>query len=253
MASDLAYLPWEGLTSVQKSLSLKLRGSTSSSLGKLVTPFRTPSAIVPKVLSSKKENIDVKTVSTSFRKPSQISSKPIPNFPVSSKAASQFKSPTAASSVVSRSGLSPSIPALEQKLQTLNRAVKILRSDDSEELERLTAKWVQAGRDVAWDVWALVKDNVTGSNSVTGTRKRGYEENWGWEERVSKTQRGGDERHLAWATEPEKFYREDNIGQLESDLEERGEESLGTMLRQLGIAPETLGWSEEEGDFVNQT
>ena len=50
-----------------------------------------------------------------------------------------------------------------------------------------------------------------------------------------------------------------------TDLTESGEDegnedgppkpskSLGTMLHQLGIAHHTLGWNEEEGDFLNPT
>jgi hypothetical protein len=33
------------------------------------------------------------------------------------------------------------------------------------------------------------------------------------------------------------------------DEEPRRQDTLGTMLMQLGIAPETLGWNEEEENF----
>lgn len=39
--------------------------------------------------------------------------------------------------------------------------------------------------------------------------------------------------------------------QLENSDNPNNTKSLGTMLHQLGIAHETLGWSEEEGDFVD--
>ena len=45
---------------------------------------------------------------------------------------------------------------------------------------------------------------------------------------------------------------------MDEDVEEDGEDekplaqhTLGVMLRRLGIDPATLGWDEEEGDFVD--
>jgi hypothetical protein len=37
----------------------------------------------------------------------------------------------------------------------------------------------------------------------------------------------------------------------EGRYEEKEENTLGMMLRKLGIAPETLGWNEEEESFVD--
>ncbi|KAL6299722.1 hypothetical protein BKA93DRAFT_805388 [Sparassis latifolia] len=36
----------------------------------------------------------------------------------------------------------------------------------------------------------------------------------------------------------------------EDEDEAAAEHTLGTMLRHFGIAPETLGWDEDEGDFI---
>ncbi|KAH9978011.1 hypothetical protein BGW80DRAFT_788587 [Lactifluus volemus] len=63
---------------------------------------------------------------------------------------------------------------------------------------------------------------VRGSSSDTG---------WGWDDQGEKG--------------------ECNLTMEEGRHEEKEENTLGMMLRKLGIAPETLGWNEEEEAFVD--
>ena len=118
-------------------------------------------------------------------------------------------------------------------------------------------KWTTAAREIAWAVWDHVKDLDPGTAPTITTKggwftddderpglgaKRGFDPSWGY-----------DDGHV------EKRARVD--GDAEGGLVETrdGEEeepqvvqhTLGVMLRRLGIDPATLGWDEEEGDFVD--
>lgn len=193
------------------------------------------------------------------------------------KAASQFKSPLSGSSLAKSATLSsvrltPTIQVLERKVQILKRAVKVKSNGEEEELGRLIKKWGDAGRDVAWEVWELVKDSGGektsqgggnggggwGQENSRGT-KRSMDEGWGWDDKDSKRMKTEEgERNWGWSVErPGHEDSSDEIGDGPSKLkededfeEEQRQDTLGTMLRQLGIAPETLGWNEDEGDFV---
>ena len=139
---------------------------------------------------------------------------------------------------------------------------------EEEELNILAKKWGDAGRDVAWEVWELVKDSGSeksrqgnggwGQEISRGT-KRSMDEGWGWDDRDSKrvkTEAGG--RDWGWSIERSKDENgndeiiggQSKMREGEDCEEEHGQDTLGTMLRQLGIAPETLGWNEDEGDFM---
>ena len=189
------------------------------------------------------------------------------------KAASQFKSPLsgpslAKSATLSSVRLTPTIQALERKVQILKRAVKVKMNGEEEELNILAKKWGDAGRDVAWELWELVKDSGSeksrqgnggwGQEISRGT-KRSMDEGWGWDDRDSKrmkTEAGG--RDWSWSVERSKDENgndeiiggQSKMREGEDCEEEHGQDTLGTMLRQLGIAPETLGWNEDEGDFM---
>lgn len=199
------------------------------------------------------------------------------------KAASQFKSPLsgqtlATSETLSSVRLTPTIQALERKLQILKRAVKVKMDGEEETLTRLVKKWGDAGRDVAWEVWGLVKDSggdggSTKRSSSSGGwdddkkqgKKRGFEEGWGWDDRDSKKMKT-DESEGSWGWNTERSEEREEVGyggddesdkrsghkteSYEEEEEDKPQDTLGTMLRQLGIAPETFGWSEDEGDFV---
>jgi hypothetical protein len=196
------------------------------------------------------------------------------------RAASQFKSPLSAaaassSTIGSAVRLTPNIQALERRLQILKRAVKVRKDGEEEVLHGLVKKWREAGREVAWEVWGLVKDRGMGEGGSTGRGdewgkgkggKRGFEDGWGWSERgdQKKLKVEERERNWGWDVEPnrggeagEYAMGEDcEMGEIQEEAEEEEEErregTLGTMLKQLGIDPETLGWNEEEGTFVGE-
>jgi len=194
------------------------------------------------------------------------------------KAASQFKSPLSAPAPAAFSSvrLTPAIQALERKVQILKRAAKVKMDGEEEVLEKLVKKWTEAGRDVAWEVWGLVKDSRADGGSVgacesgwgeekKGGTKRGFEEGWGWGEKDGKRAKMDDGLERNWGWNPERDedreqsgYREDGMkngiynGKKYEEDDEKREDTLGTMLRQLGIAPETFGWDEDEGEFVGE-
>jgi hypothetical protein len=166
--------------------------------------------------------------------------------------------------------LTPTIQALERKIQILKRAVKVKMDREEEILEKLVKKWTEAGREVAWEVWGLVKDSgADGSVSAgrggwgeekKGGTKRGFEEDWGWDEQDGKKAKA-DDRNWGWNVERDEdrkqsSYEEDGMKngskKYEEEEEEEREDTLGTMLRQLGIDPETFGWNEDEGEFVGE-
>ena len=159
-----------------------------------------------------------------------------------------------------------------------------MKMDGEEEvLERLVRKWTDAGREVAWEVWALVKDSggdgrsaCAGGNNwgeeKKGGTKRGFEEGWGWDDKDAKKPKigVGFERNWGWnveRAEDQGEMQESGYGDAAHDGEvkngvhhceeyeaetEQKRDTLGTMLRQLGIAPETFGWDEDEGEFVEE-
>jgi hypothetical protein len=171
------------------------------------------------------------------------------------RAAAQFKSPLPAGSLsgISSVRLTPTIQALEQKVQLLKRAVRVKKEGKGETLEKLVKKWTEAGREVAYELWGLVKDMGDGErkDGWKGNDK-GFERSWGWQGEQGKSDR-------SWGWENKEGEREGgdvHEKRREEDCcdeeEERREDTLGTMLKQLGIAAETLGWNEEEGEFVGE-
>ncbi|KAI0334697.1 hypothetical protein GY45DRAFT_1358763 [Cubamyces sp. BRFM 1775] len=185
-------------------------------------------------------------------------------------AAKQFKSPLvlsdaiAGSSSSSASGLSavkatPTIQSLQGKLQTLKQAIKIKKSgngQEEDELEHLVRKWTTVGREVAWAVWDYVKDLDPGAGYAVGQKSGGWssgegDDHWGaqtGQKRAFDPSWGYDDDHVA------KKRRLESGGDVEMDDEEAAptvQHTLGTMLRHLSIDPATLGWDEEEGDFVD--
>ncbi|KAF9563719.1 hypothetical protein CPC08DRAFT_705846 [Agrocybe pediades] len=191
------------------------------------------------------------------------------------RAAAQFKSPLSSAAAASSDEaalvrLTPTIQSLERKLQLLRRALKVREDVEEEALEGLASKWTEAGREAAHEVWDAVKDNPSGEGSSVGDRKgkkRGMEDNWGWDDSgdskkkktneepeqnwgwdvVPVSEHGGDDDHAGGGGEE---VVSDNQ-QEEEENEETAQPTIGTMLMQLGIAPETLGWDEEEGRFMD--
>ncbi|KAF8583974.1 hypothetical protein K439DRAFT_1183222 [Ramaria rubella] len=86
---------------------------------------------------------------------------------------SPFKSPLSSlSSSTTKSTMSPNIQALERKMQLLKRAVKIRAGTEEKNLEELITKWRSVGREVAWEIWAVVKEQGQGDNWGVEHRNR---------------------------------------------------------------------------------
>ncbi|KAI9448256.1 hypothetical protein H4582DRAFT_1899510 [Lactarius indigo] len=149
----------------------------------------------------------------------------------SSRAAAQFRSPLVKTVEHGPRPLvlpSQATMALERKLTYLRRAVKIKRDRDESHLECLAMKWRDAAREAAYELWSIVRDLSTEGGEVRGNSNGG---GWGWEERNGHDTMGND------AEDEEHGVQKEN--------------TLGVMLRKLGIAPETLGWNDEEETFVD--
>ena len=123
------------------------------------------------------------------------------------------------------------IMTLERKLTILRRAVKIKRDGDEAHLERLAKKWRDAGREAAYELWGIVRDLSTEGGEMRGN---GNDNGWGWGEQ-------GEQGTIG----------EDDVETEAGEHAERQENTLGIMLRKLGIAPETLGWNDAEEAFVD--
>ncbi|TFK27049.1 hypothetical protein FA15DRAFT_702273 [Coprinopsis marcescibilis] len=183
------------------------------------------------------------------------------------RAAAQFKSPLTVQSSDDQICVRPTltIQALERRLQLLKRAVKVVKEEEEATLKQLIHKWTEAGREIAWEVWTLVKDSAAQENDWhPRIGKRKLQDGWGWDKgpdskkgnrgselwgwAVDGQDDGSGERGLALslegdASEDDKFGPEVEEGEVRQD-------TIGTMLAQLGICHTTLGWSEEEGSFV---
>ncbi|KAG2158937.1 uncharacterized protein EDB93DRAFT_432674 [Suillus bovinus] len=173
------------------------------------------------------------------------------------KAASQFKSPLS-SSASSSSGrgssirLTPTVQSLERKLQLLKRAVKVKEDDEEKTLVGLINKWTEAGREVAYELWDLVKDSVNKGDGLGwdgGERKMGSRDsNWGWDSPGIKRE-GYPENEMDTVTDNPLDGGYTN--KIVSEDDEHARNTMGTMLRRLGIAIETLGWDEDAEVFFD--
>ncbi|KIY72903.1 hypothetical protein CYLTODRAFT_283869 [Cylindrobasidium torrendii FP15055 ss-10] len=229
---------------------------------KLSAPFRPPHMKVkeeePAAKSLKRErDADDATVfpPAKKREDSQLKHRTI-------RAAGQFKSPVVGASSgpqVELVKMTPTIQALERRVQHLKRATKVRRDGEEEELRGLTAKWTEAGREVAWELWELVKENdsACGGNwngTASGGAKRSFEDSWGWSEQGDKKRARTD--NWGWDEKKEGDDHQAEDVEIESGRDEREEEedkvewTLGLMLRQFGIDPQTLGWNENDGMFM---
>ncbi|KAK0191325.1 hypothetical protein F5146DRAFT_596055 [Armillaria mellea] len=181
------------------------------------------------------------------------------------RAAAQFKSPlsaAASSNAMPSVRMTPTIQLLERRVQVLRRAVKVKKDGEEELLESLAKRWTEAAREIAWELWDLVKDNGANEGGSWGRdpkHKRGFEDSWGWEEK-------GDQKRLktenSWGwDEPQRKEGEEDEDQMQGvepqgknddarEEEDMPENTMGLMLRQFGIAPDTLGWNEEDGMFA---
>ena len=175
------------------------------------------------------------------------------------RAVSTLNAPKATSS-----SAAPTIQALQTKVQKLRQAIKIKHEsvgEDGTKLEALIKKWKTVGREVAWQVWETVKDTEVGTSNRFGGghrwgddespimgKKRGFDNSWGYGNEVKRART--ESYDGGWNREDSSL----NAVQDDPESDEggnAGHHTLGTMLRYMGIAPETLGWDENEGDFVD--
>ncbi|KAG1753766.1 uncharacterized protein EDB91DRAFT_416345 [Suillus paluster] len=186
------------------------------------------------------------------------------------KAASQFKSPLSSSASASSGRgssirLTPTVQSLERKLQLLRRAVKVKENDEEKTLVGLVKKWTEAGREVAYELWDLVNDSANKGDGSRGNGN-GFNGTWGWDGGASKGKVGSRDQNWGWDspgvkhegcpenemdTATENLLDEGYINKIHSEDDEQARNTMGTMLRQLGIATETLGWDEDAEVFVN--
>jgi len=246
--TDDAHLTDHGVTPREKVHQRLIPGPKRATLAaqkvrlqKLSKPFRPPAVQNP-VAIVKQENI---TTSGD----DNAASKPVAHTPSfakkiqekmkkrTAKVAAQFKSPLGLPSAGGEGGPlvrpTPTIQALERKLQLLKRSVKVKEDCEEETLSELIQKWTEAGREVAWEVWGLVKENAD-----VGGSKRQMEDSWGWQDGGDSKRQKTEERLWGWDVVP--------VGEREA---EQGARTVGTMLMEMGIAPETLGWNAEEERF----
>ncbi|KAG1820470.1 uncharacterized protein BJ212DRAFT_1031542 [Suillus subaureus] len=171
------------------------------------------------------------------------------------KAASQFKSPLSSSASASSGRgssirLTPTVQSLERKLQLLKRAVKVKENDEEKILVGLIKKWTDAGREVAYELWDLVKDSANKRDGMgwDGGMMGSRDSNWGWDSPGIKRE-GYPENDINTATENP--LDEGHTNKILSEDDEQTRNTMGTMLRQLGIATETLGWDEDAEVFFD--
>ncbi|KAG8823303.1 hypothetical protein FRC19_004234 [Serendipita sp. 401] len=146
------------------------------------------------------------------------------------------------------------IYALEQRAQLLRRAVEIKKSGEDEHLEELATKWRNVAKEIAWELWEIVKEgntiggheinnfagSVDGAMGSSGFKDDdAYSSGGKWSDSGNKTEDEGTEIGDDWEDEPR------------DDGPHADERNMGSMLKQLGIANETLGWNEDEGDFTS--
>jgi hypothetical protein len=230
------------------------------------TYFSTKIKHAPFKQSSLEQQLKSRPSSTEFKKKQALPSStmapvtttvmPSHSQPIATaRAAKPFKSPVSIADGgiyspknkrVSAVQLSPSIQALERRSQLLKRAIRIRREEEEEKLEALSIKWTQAAREVALELWALVRDSTysgSGSNQNGAWGDEDQKEkmrSWGWDDNKS------DEVARSMQTDRDPSADDD-----EDEENEQEESNLGTMLRQLGIDPATLGWNEEEEQFMD--
>ncbi|KIP12885.1 hypothetical protein PHLGIDRAFT_138535 [Phlebiopsis gigantea 11061_1 CR5-6] len=175
------------------------------------------------------------------------------------------------------------IQALQARVQKLKQAIRIRDEREAESercLEVLVSKWRSVGRDVAWLVWDTVKDLDPGDSLKvlptrggwgedddvrrTGKSKGkgcggGFQSGWGWnDEKGGDGKTAGFNSNWGWDDKKEDGPVNDDQADVVDEQMEVEEDvpvqnhSLGTMLRHMGVDPETLGWDEDEGDFVGE-
>lgn len=231
---------------------------------KLAAPFRPPSKL-PVVTNGLAQTTNNKEAESTINATPEMSHDKIDikrstmhPFPLQHKASNtsrsvtQFKSPLVNRVLPADSRtirLTPALQTLERKLQLLKRAIKVKEDKEEEDLTRLAGKWIEAGREVAYDVWDATKDAGDFERKATSIRKSyGWESTsngntpWGWDNKPGDA--GEESCDLDPSVAPCGAER------LAPDEDEDARcNTLGTMLRQLGIAPEIFGWDDDKETF----
>ena len=146
--------------------------------------------------------------------------------------------------------MTPNIQTLEGKSQVLKRALKIKREDQEHILDELARKWIDAGREVAWELWSLVRDNCTSEYETSNQVKSLWSSNGqGWE--PTNEEHSHDESPCMSGLETDDAGRNVPHKYTPAMEDEPSQDTLGIMLRRLGIDPATLGWDEGEGTFMD--
>ena len=107
-----------------------------------------------------------------------------------------------------------------------------------------------------WDEGGFPRDDKAGSGGGKPFGGGwGFESDWGYAGTGEKGASGGFDKNWGWDDKDQMAVDERENDGCEESREGGPEESalqhtVGTMLRHLGIDPETLGWDEDEGDFV---
>ncbi|KZW04427.1 hypothetical protein EXIGLDRAFT_828299 [Exidia glandulosa HHB12029] len=244
-----------------KRLRLSGRGkiaaaSQARSFKKLATPFRSPlaanpaSAPSPAPLAPRKNTAMSTPVRSSplsskppaFKKPAPAGVSRLVRETTDAAVTSPYRSPVASSSAAPSVTIL-TVQALERRVQLLKRAIKIKQEGGDDALEKLTVKWRAAARAASWDLWTLVKDGQPQS------QPGGEKKSWGYDDGAEKKDKGWGWDDTVSASDGAQEVYEDVVE--EQDEPEVKDPSIGTMLAELGIAPDTLGWKEEEGEFVD--
>ncbi len=199
--------------------------------------------------------------------------------PFSTPMASNPSAPSVGTTIVAGSSVKAlkTVQSLQARVQKLKQAVKLKEGDGEDErrLEELVTKWRTVAREVAWQVWDTVKDCDPGESlkvrkggwdevgpplskkqgEVRGLQAGwGLESGWGYDDAKGK---GNIEGSWGWdkggemdVDGKEGLTAADGAMEIDEEDTQVENHSLGTMLRHLGVNPETLGWDEDEGDFV---
>lgn len=178
---------------------------------------------------------------TGVRVPLANATKTMTKLAMNSRAAAQFKSPMAVRSVGGARPLvlpTATIQALERKVTTLKRAIKIKRDKDEEKLVTLAKKWREAGKEAAYELWDIVRDMAPSGTDSAGPGNDTWRSDWGWEGKDGEMENGDQDE-------------KDDAMKVDGEDEEKPEDTLGVMLRKLGIDPETLGWNDALESFVD--
>ncbi|KAF8558780.1 hypothetical protein OG21DRAFT_981170 [Imleria badia] len=217
---------------------------------KLATPFRLPLKLpvvtdgLPPTMSATLETSHDKINPKGSTKPSQRKASK------TMRPVTQFKSPLVNGVLPADSRtirLTPALQALERKLQLLKRAIKVKEDNEEEVLGRLAGKWIEAGREAAYGVWDATKDAGDFSGKATFIRK-----SQGWESNDRNTPWGWDTKPGDASEESRDLYPSEascTTGPVPEEDDDVGSNTLGTMLRQLGIAPEIFGWDDGTETF----